>query len=96
MPTEDEGRRDDLLLGSNMRTLPGYRPDIDRLRAAPTRIVIGVGAASNGELAHRGGLAVAELLGTAPVDFPGDHGGFASAADAFAVRLREVLVAHDR
>jgi pimeloyl-ACP methyl ester carboxylesterase len=98
MPADDDGRRDDLMLGSNMLTVTGYRPDADRLHAAPTRIVVGVGAASNGELAQRGGLAVAELLGTSAVEFPGDHGGFLGGEygqtgepEAFARRLREVL-----
>ena len=99
MPDEDDGTRDDLMLGSNMVTIPSYRPQIDELRDAPTRIVIAVGADSNGELAQRGGLAVAELLGTEAVAFPGGHGGFLgaefgqpdSAPEAFAARLREVL-----
>ncbi len=54
MPTEDDGRRDDLMLGSNIVTVPQYRPDPDALRAASTRIVVAVGAGSNGELAQRG------------------------------------------
>jgi pimeloyl-ACP methyl ester carboxylesterase len=99
MPTEDDGRRDDLMLGSNILTVTGYRPEIDKLRAAPTRIVVGVGADSNGELACRGGLAVAEALGVEPVVFPGGHGGFlggeygqqAGDPEGFAARLREVL-----
>jgi hypothetical protein len=37
---------------------------------------VGVWADSNGEIAHRGGLAVADLVGTSAVEFPGDHGGF--------------------
>jgi pimeloyl-ACP methyl ester carboxylesterase len=102
MPTEDDGARDDLMLGSNILTVTGYRPDIDRLRASSTRIVIAVGAGSDGELAHRGGEAVAELLGTTPVTFPGDHGGFlggeygqSGVPDEFAARLREVLAGQD-
>jgi pimeloyl-ACP methyl ester carboxylesterase len=98
MPTEDDGSRDDLMLGSNMLTLPGYRPDADRLRSASTRIVLGVGADSDGELAHRGGQAVAQLLGTSPITFPGGHGGFLGGEygqtgepNAFAERLRAVL-----
>jgi hypothetical protein len=61
--------------------------------------VVGVGAGSNGELAHRGGLAVADLLGTSAVEFPGDHGGFLGGEygqkgdpAAFAECLRQVLV----
>jgi pimeloyl-ACP methyl ester carboxylesterase len=98
MPTEDDGSRDDLMLGSNIVTVTHYRPDVEALRAASTRIVLAVGAGSQGEIAHRGGEAVAELLDTRPVVFPGDHGGFLGGEygqtgdpDAFAVRLRDVL-----
>ena len=98
MPTEDDGARDDLMLGSNIVTVTHYRPDVDALRAASTRIVLAVGVGSDGELAHRGGEAVAALLGTSPVTFPGDHGGFLGGEygqtgdpDAFAARLRDVL-----
>jgi hypothetical protein len=98
-PAEDDGRRDDLMLGSNILTVTGYRPDLERLQAASTRIVVAVGAESNGELAHRGGLAVADLLGQPPVELPGGHGGFLGGEygsppgdpAGFAARLREVL-----
>ena len=57
-----------------------------------------MGAGSEGELAHRGGQAVAELLGTRAVTFPSDHGGFLGGEygqtgepRAFAERLRDVL-----
>jgi hypothetical protein len=43
-------------------------------------IVIAAGTESEGELAHRGAIAVAERLGTAPVIFPSGHGGFLSIA----------------
>jgi pimeloyl-ACP methyl ester carboxylesterase len=99
MPTEDDGARDDPMLGSNIVTVTHYRPDVDALRAAPTRIVLAVGADSDGELAHRGAEAVAELLGTSPVTFPGGHGGFLGGEygqmgepDAFAATLRIVLI----
>ena len=68
------------------------------MRAASTRIVIGVGAESEGQMAHRGGEAVAERLGTDPVIFPSGHGGFLGneygqpgEPDGFAAKLREVL-----
>ncbi len=102
MPTEDDGARDDLMLGSNIVTVTHYRPDFDALRAASTRIVLAVGTGSDGELAHRGGEAVADVLGTSPVTFPGDHGGFLGGEygqtgdpDAFAARLRDVLAGKD-
>jgi pimeloyl-ACP methyl ester carboxylesterase len=98
MPAGDDGTRDDLMLASNILTVTSYRPDADALRAAPTRIVIAVGADSDGEIACRGGEAAAALLGTAPVPFPGGHAGFlggeygqSGVPDAFAARLRDVL-----
>jgi pimeloyl-ACP methyl ester carboxylesterase len=100
LPTEDDGSRDDPLLGQNIVSCTHYELDFAALRTAPTRIVIGAGAESAGELAHRGALAVAERLGTEPVIFPGGHGGFLGdeygqpgAPEAFAARLREALTA---
>jgi pimeloyl-ACP methyl ester carboxylesterase len=98
LPAEDDGSRNDALLGQNLISCTHHEHDFDALRAAPTRIVVAVGAESEGELAHRGGLAVAERLGTEPVTFPSHHGGFLGGEfgttgdpDAFAVTLREVL-----
>jgi pimeloyl-ACP methyl ester carboxylesterase len=98
LPAEDDGSRDDALLGLNMLTTPGYRHDFGALRAAPTRIVIGVGAQSANAVAGRAAAAVAERLGTIPVTFAGGHDGFvggeygrAGEPDAFAATLREVL-----
>jgi pimeloyl-ACP methyl ester carboxylesterase len=98
LPTEDDGSRNDPLLGQNIVTINYYEHDFDALRAASTRIVVGVGAESEDELAHRAGLAVAERLGTPAVTFPSHHGGFLGGEfgmkgdpDAFAVTLRQVL-----
>jgi pimeloyl-ACP methyl ester carboxylesterase len=98
MPAEDDGRRDDALLGQNLITCTHYEHDFDALRAASTRIVVGVGVETEGEMAHRGGLGVAERLGTAAVTFPSHHGGFLGDnpwmkgdPDGFAVTLRAVL-----
>ena len=98
LPTQDDGSRDDPLVGHNIITCLSYRHDFDALRKAPTRIVMGVGAKSGQQIAGRGGAAVADRLGIAPVTFPGDHGGFmggeygqAGEPDAFAATLREVL-----
>jgi pimeloyl-ACP methyl ester carboxylesterase len=98
LPTEDDGRRDDALLCLNMPSCPAHRHDFDALRAASTRIVVGVGAQSATMLAGRAGIAVAERLGTAPVTFPGGHDGFIGGEyggmgepDAFAATLRAVL-----
>jgi pimeloyl-ACP methyl ester carboxylesterase len=100
LPTEDDGSRNDVLLGQNMVSCTHYEFDFDALRAASTRIVIGAGAESEGELARRAGEAVAERLGTTAVTFPSGHGGFLGGEygqtgdpDGFAATLREVLSA---
>ena len=98
LPTEDDGSRDDPLVGQNILTCIAYQHDFDALRAVPTRIVIGVGAQSGAILPGRAALAVAERLGTQPVIFPGGHDGFLGGEfgstgepDAFAATLRTVL-----
>ena len=78
-------------LGHYFLAIADYEPDFEALKAGSTRIVPGVGEESRGELAHEGGLGLAERLGTHAVMFPGAHGGFDSHADEFAVKLREVL-----
>jgi pimeloyl-ACP methyl ester carboxylesterase len=98
LPTEDDGRRDDALLGQNIIGNTHYEPDFDALAAASTRIVIGAGAESEGELANRAAYGVAARLGTDVVVFPSHHGGFVGGEsgwrgepEAFAATLREVL-----
>jgi pimeloyl-ACP methyl ester carboxylesterase len=98
LPAEDDGSRDDPLLAQNIRTITGYQPDVEALRASPTRIVMARGAASGQTMAARGADAMAALLGTEPVPFPGNHGGFMGdeygqpgEPVAFAERLREIL-----
>ena len=100
LPTEDDGSRDDVLLGQNLITCTHYELDFDALRAASTRIVIAAGAESDGELANRAAKAVAERLGVEPVIFPSNHAGFLGGEygqqgdpDAFAAKLREVISA---
>ncbi|MBO0808408.1 MAG: alpha/beta hydrolase [Actinobacteria bacterium] len=99
LPTEDDGSRDDPLVGLNMPSCPAHQHDFGALRAAPTRIVVGVSAEAGTALAGRGALAVADRLGTTAVTFPGGHNGFAGGEfgqagdpDAFAATLRTVLV----
>jgi pimeloyl-ACP methyl ester carboxylesterase len=73
-----------------MRGTTGFRPDLAALRDAPTRIVVGVGETSKGQLAHRTAEAFAERFGTQVVAFPGDHGGFMM-AEPFGQALKQVL-----
>ncbi|GIJ73707.1 alpha/beta fold hydrolase [Virgisporangium ochraceum] len=98
MSSDDDGSRTDPLLGQNLVTCTHYEPDFAALRAASTRIVMAVGEESGGEMAHRAGVAVAAGLGTEPVTFPSNHGGFLGneygmpgQPEPFAAKLREIL-----
>ncbi len=68
-----------------------WHPDFAVLRATPTRVLIGVGEDSGGELCERTSTALATALGLEPTTFPGGHIGFTEDAVAFHTRLREVL-----
>jgi pimeloyl-ACP methyl ester carboxylesterase len=91
LPGQDDGSRDHPLLGLHMTACAGQQLDFAALRAAPTRIVLGIGAQSGRLMPGRAAVAVADRLGTTPVTFPGGHDGFATDPDAFAVVLRSVL-----
>jgi pimeloyl-ACP methyl ester carboxylesterase len=98
MPTEDDGSRDDPLLSDRSWAVTSYRPDVDAVAAAPTRVVIAVGEESMGTFTGRTAVATAELLGQQATVFPSHHGGFmggefgyAGQPEAFAQKLREVL-----
>jgi pimeloyl-ACP methyl ester carboxylesterase len=98
MSAEDDGARDDPLLSDRSAAITSYRPDVEALASAPTRIVIAMGEESAGTFTGRTAVATAELLGQEATVFPSHHGGFlggefgyAGRPEAFAVRLREVL-----
>jgi pimeloyl-ACP methyl ester carboxylesterase len=99
LPTEDDGSRDDLLLGFNMVTIPPFEPDYEAIKTGTPRVVIGVSTDSDKGMAGRSAIAAAALLGSEPVVFPGGHGGFSGGeygqpADKpveFAAKLRGVL-----
>ncbi|MFE0885533.1 alpha/beta fold hydrolase [Streptomyces rochei] len=98
MPVEDDGSRDDPLLSDRSWAVSGYRPDIDAIAAAPTRVVIAVGEETGDVLTGRTSVAIAELLGQRVTVFPSHHGGFCDGEfgypgkpDEFAHRLRQVL-----
>ena len=81
----------EFFIGYEVPPFNKYVPDIAALRASSVRVVAAVGEASEGEPPYRAAVAVAEQLGTQPVVFPGDHGGFGVQPEAFAARLQEVL-----
>jgi pimeloyl-ACP methyl ester carboxylesterase len=98
MPAEDDGSRDSPLLSDRSWAITGYRPDIDALIAATTRVVIAVGEESGNTFTGRTSVATAELLGQPATVFPSHHGGFLGnesgypgQPEAFADTLRHVL-----
>jgi pimeloyl-ACP methyl ester carboxylesterase len=98
MPSEDDGSRDNPLLSDRSTAVSSYRPDVDALVAAPTRIVIAVGEESAGTFTGRTSVATAERLGQQATVFPSHHAGFAGGEfgyagqpEAFAHKLRDVL-----
>ncbi|MCD2189206.1 alpha/beta fold hydrolase [Actinomycetospora soli] len=98
MPTEDDGSRDDPLLSDRSLAIVRYRPVVEALRAAPTRVLLAVGEETGDTFTARTARATADLLGAELVVFPGGHDGFAGEDEAwpgrattFAPRLREVL-----
>jgi pimeloyl-ACP methyl ester carboxylesterase len=77
--------------GHELRATTRYVPDISALKAGPARVVVGIGADSGRLLTYRTSAALAARLDTAPVEFPGDHGGFLGRPQEFAQTLRKVL-----
>jgi pimeloyl-ACP methyl ester carboxylesterase len=98
LPTDDDGSRDDPMLGQSIRTIPQFEPDTGALGSAATRVVIAAGVESEGEMAARGAAALAERLGVELTMFPSHHGGFLGGEfgqrgdpDGFAGALRTAL-----
>src|SRR5947209_6966845 len=98
MSTEDDGSRDDPLLSDRSWAISSYRPDVEALAAAPTRVLIAVGEESAGTFTGRTSVATADLLGQTATVFPSHHGGFvggdspyAGQPESFGRKLRAVL-----
>lgn len=81
---------DELFFLRMLKPFTRYQPDVEVLRSAGPRIVVAVGDASHGEMACRSAEALAGRLGTPPVRFPGDHGGFMADPAGFAAAIRLV------
>jgi pimeloyl-ACP methyl ester carboxylesterase len=92
LPADPQSQADaDFQYEHMIRPTTRFVPDIATLRDGPTRVVVGIGEESAGQLCDRTSRALAAALGTEPTMFPGDHIGFAEDPEAFAVRLRAVL-----
>jgi pimeloyl-ACP methyl ester carboxylesterase len=90
-PTEQEIREAARFFEHELRPTTRYLPDIDALKNSPSRVLVGIGADSGHLLTCGTTVALCELLGSSPVEFPGDHGGFLGAPTEFAQRLTAVL-----
>ncbi|MFD5500901.1 alpha/beta fold hydrolase [Streptomyces sp. NPDC127061] len=90
-PTEQDLANGARFFGHDLRGTARYVPDIAALTAAPTRVLVGIGADSQGLITYRTSTVLAELLGTRPVEFPGDHAGFLGDPKGFADALRNTL-----
>jgi pimeloyl-ACP methyl ester carboxylesterase len=88
-PTQQEAREASRFFNHELRETTQYLPDIGALKSA--RVVVGLGVASGRLVTDQTSRVLAELLGSTPVDFPGDHGGFLDAPEEFADVLRTVL-----
>jgi pimeloyl-ACP methyl ester carboxylesterase len=91
-PSEQDIADGARFLAHELRPTTRYVPDVAALRAAPTRIVVGIGVGSGGLVTYRTSTALAERLGIEPTEFPGDHGAFLDDPAGFAETLRKVLV----
>lgn len=89
--SEDEIRQTARFFDIDLRPTTRYLPDIDALKNGASRVVIGIGVDSGRLLTYRTSVALCERLGTTPVEFPGDHGGFLGAPTEFADVLRTLL-----
>lgn len=98
LPTDDDGSRDNPLLEQNIATCVPYEPDVARLKAASTRIVVAAGEESAQQVTGRAAAGLAAALGTDLTVFPSHHAGFLGGEsgqqgepERFAARLHEVL-----
>jgi hypothetical protein len=85
------GRNFAFFIGYEVPGFAGYTPDVSAIRGSAAHIVMAAGLESAGEPPARCSTAVADLLGSSPVVFPGDHGGFGNRSAEFAARLSGVL-----
>lgn len=95
-PADEEPSAQDLInagrfFAHEIRPTTRFLPDVPALRSAPTRIVVGIGVESAHLQTHRTSMALADLLGVAPVEFSGEHIGFVERPKEFAEDLRGVL-----
>jgi pimeloyl-ACP methyl ester carboxylesterase len=90
-PSEQDVANGAHFLGHELRGTTRFVPAVAALRGGPTRVVVGIGVGSGGLVTYQTSMALAALLGSPPVEFPGDHIGFLAQTAEFAEVLRKVL-----
>ncbi|WP_306324522.1 alpha/beta fold hydrolase [Streptomyces venezuelae] len=78
-------------VGRIVPSFMSYAPDIDRLEALSSRLVLACGQDSRGELPYRPAAFLAERLNTELLHFPGGHTGLTTHPAEFAELLRKAL-----
>jgi pimeloyl-ACP methyl ester carboxylesterase len=81
----------DLFFAHMLRPITRYVPDAAALGDASRRLVVAAGAESAGQVANRTAVALAGVLDTRVVDFPGTHAGFLRQPQEFARTLHRVF-----
>ncbi|MFF8442240.1 alpha/beta fold hydrolase [Streptomyces californicus] len=81
-----------VFLGHVLCSFSGHAPDLDALRAAAPKLVVGVGRDSRALLPAVAAERLAQRVGSATAEFPGGHVGLTEDPVAFGARLREVLL----
>ncbi|MEU8109921.1 alpha/beta hydrolase [Nonomuraea muscovyensis] len=90
-PSEQDLADSARFFAHELRGTTRYVPDAAALRSGPVRVVVGLGAESGRLITRRTSTALAELLGTPLVEFPGEHAGFTDRPAEFAEVLSKVL-----
>ncbi|TBN56293.1 alpha/beta hydrolase [Glaciihabitans arcticus] len=78
-------------LSHELQATTRFVPNIHALTTSTTRVVIGVGRDSTGQLTEQTSLALAEELGERVTHMPGDHVAFLVDPAGFAASVREIL-----
>ncbi|MGW8874207.1 alpha/beta fold hydrolase [Streptomyces mirabilis] len=81
----------DIFLGHVLRPFTSHALDLDALKGLSSRLTLGAGRDSRGQLPFRTASLLAELSGSDFVEFPGGHLGVLQHPVAFADRLAEAL-----
>ncbi|MET9033021.1 alpha/beta fold hydrolase [Streptomyces mirabilis] len=81
----------DIFLGHVLRPFTSHALDLDALKGLSSRLTLGAGRDSRGQLPFRTSSLLAELTGSDFVEFPGGHLGVLQHPVAFADRLAEAL-----